>query len=407
MRMSKPWPKVKLGEVLTPINREEKVDASKEYRLLGIRLEGQGPFLRETINGTQTSASKLFRVASGDFIYSRLFACRGAFGVINEELDGCFVSGEFPTFLPKPGRVDVDYLKYWFHLPSVIKAVDADCTGSTPLTRNRFKENFFLALQVPLPPLVEQKRVVARIEELAAQIQEARTLRHQAAEEAEALTTAETTRTFESLLQGKRYPINTLGVNGENPIQIGPFGAQLHKTEFVESGVPVLNVGNVWPTGLRLDYLDHVTKEKAHQLRRYSINTGDLLFARSGATLGKVCLVPSHCDGWLMTGHLFRVRFDPARVYNRFAFVALRGSLQIQEQIFGQIRGATRPGFNTTLLGNVELPVPPLDKQHQTVSELDALQTEVNGLKHLQLETAKELDTLLSAILDRAFKGEL
>src|SRR5205823_9147152 len=108
--MSK-WPTTKLGEVLTPVAREEKVDASREYRLLGIRLEGQGPFLRETVMGTQTSATKLFRVAKGDFIYSRLFACRGAFGVIGNELDGCYVSAEFPSFVPVPGRLDVEYLR--------------------------------------------------------------------------------------------------------------------------------------------------------------------------------------------------------------------------------------------------------------------------------------------------------
>src|ERR1035437_6008798 len=87
--MSKQWQIVKLGAVLAPVDRGETVNAEKEYRLLGIRLDGQGPFLRETVMGTQTSASKLFCVAKGDFIYSRLFACRGAFGVISDELDGC------------------------------------------------------------------------------------------------------------------------------------------------------------------------------------------------------------------------------------------------------------------------------------------------------------------------------
>src|SRR5438445_5708239 len=179
------WPTVRLGEVLTRTERSELIDASKEYRLLGIRLDGQGPFLRETVIGTQTSATKLFRVADGDFIYSRLFACRGAFGVISKDLDGCFVSSEFPTFVPMPGKVDVEFLKYWFRLPSVIATVDGDCSGSTPLTRNRFKENFFLALQIPLPPLAEQRRVVARIEELDAQIHDARRLRDAATEETE------------------------------------------------------------------------------------------------------------------------------------------------------------------------------------------------------------------------------
>jgi len=48
----KPWPTVRLGEVLTPTERVETVDAAKEYRLLGVRLDGQGPFLRETLMGT-------------------------------------------------------------------------------------------------------------------------------------------------------------------------------------------------------------------------------------------------------------------------------------------------------------------------------------------------------------------
>ena len=51
--------------------------------------------------------------------------------------------------------------------------------------------------------------------------------------------------------------------------------------------------------------------------------------------------------------------------------------------------------------------VPPIAEQRRIVAELDALQTEVDALKRLQAETATELDALLPAILDRAFKGEL
>lgn len=114
---------MKLGEVLFATERSEAVDAAKEYRLLGVRLDGQGPFLRETVMGTQTAATRLFRVASGDFICSRLFACRGAFGVIEQELDGCYVSGEFPTFTPAADKLDVRFLKYWFRLSNVVSPI--------------------------------------------------------------------------------------------------------------------------------------------------------------------------------------------------------------------------------------------------------------------------------------------
>jgi hypothetical protein len=248
---------------------------------------------------------------------------------------------------------------------------------------------------------------VARIESLAAKIEEARGLHHQSADETEALLFSETTRIFETMAACPTEPIRTLGVNGSNPIQTGPFGAQLHASEFVEDGVPVLNVGNVWPDGLRLNRLDHVLPQKSQQLSRYAISSGDLLFARTGATLGKVCLVPETCDGWLMTGHLFRVRFDETRINNRFAFAALRGARSIHDQVFGQIRGATRPGFNTSLLGNVELPLPSSSEQHRIVAYLDGLQAKVDELKRLQAETAAELNALLPSILDKAFKGEL
>jgi type I restriction enzyme S subunit len=53
------------------------------------------------------------------------------------------------------------------------------------------------------------------------------------------------------------------------------------------------------------------------------------------------------------------------------------------------------------------LPPHPLPEQRRIVAELDALQAEVDTVQRLQAETAAELDALLPAVLDRAFKGEL
>src|SRR5207244_2097274 len=126
-------------------------------------------------------------VRGGDFIYSRLFAWRGAFGIVPDSLDGSFVSNEFPTFESKGEGIDLRFLHYWFRLPGVLRTVEADCTGSTPLTRNRYKESFFLALEVPLPAFAEQRRIVQRIEGLAFKVDEARSLREQTIKEVQAL----------------------------------------------------------------------------------------------------------------------------------------------------------------------------------------------------------------------------
>ena len=65
--------------------------------------------------------------------------------------------------------------------------------------------------------------------------------------------------------------------------------------------------------------------------------------------------------------------------------------------------------YNVSLgrLRAAEIPVPPLPEQRRIVAELDALQLQVDALKRLQAETSVELDALLPANLDRAFKGEL
>jgi type I restriction enzyme S subunit len=405
--MSAAWQEAALGEVLTPANRDEGVDPIREYRLLGIRLDGNGPFLRETVLGSQSAASKLFGVRNGDFIYSRLFACRGAFGIVGPELDGCYVSAEFPTFVPVSEKLDARFLLYWFQLPSVISRVNRDCAGSTPLTRNRFKQRFFLEMGIPLPPLPEQRRIVAKIEHLAGLVEEAKGLRRSAQEEQAALAAHRASQVVDSLPDVAWTPIGELGCGGSNPVQTGPFGAQLHGSDFVDAGVPVLNVGNVWPEGLRLASIDHVLPEKARQLVRYALKPEDLLFARTGATLGKVCLVPKGCDGWLMTGHLFRVRLDARRCLPAFAFAALRYAQSVRTQVLGGVRGATRPGFNTGLLSRVRLPLVPVEKQASAVECLRGLQRTSCDLKALQERTATELDAMIPAILDRAFRGEL
>ena len=117
-----------------------------------------------------------------------------------------------------------------------------------------------------------------------------------------------------------------LGLRGEDPlntVQTGPFGAQLHRTEFTTEGVPVIAVGNLTGIGFTRKGLYFVTEGKAKQLRRYDVQAGDLLFARSGATLGKVCVAPSYVNDWRMTGHILRARLNQAFVVPEIVAFAL------------------------------------------------------------------------------------
>ncbi len=380
------WPKARLGDVLTPVNREETVDASREYRLLGVRLDGQGPFLRETVLGTETSASKLYRVATDDFIYSRLFAWRGAFGVIGPELDGCYVSGEFPTFVPKPDKIDVRFLRYWFRLSGTLNRVNEDCSGSTPLTRNRFKEQFFLALEIPLPPLAEQQRIVARIEVLAAKIAEARSLRQQVTKEADALVTS-----IHGKLAGTR--IRKLGDIlrlDEDAVPVSPTGS------YPQVGVKSFGAG-LFPKNA-------VSGTETTYRAFNRLYEGALVLSQVKGWEGAVAVCPAQLAGWYVSPEYRTFRCVSTDARPRYLAQLIRtewfwGKLINVTRGVGARRERTRP----EQFLEIELPMPDIGSQKYGEDIFSRLEP----IKHLQAQAATELDAMLPAILDRAFKGEL
>jgi type I restriction enzyme S subunit len=79
----------------------------------------------------------------------------------------------------------------------------------------------------------------------------------------------------------------------------------------------------------------------------------------------------------------------------------------VQEYFSTATRTLAQPTLNVGQLEQTRIPVPPLAEQRRIVAELDALHADVDALKELQRQTGEELDALLPAILDRAFKGEL
>lgn len=392
--MSSSWASTPLADVLTPVSRAVAVQPKEEYKLLGVRLDGVGPFLRETKRGEQSSATKLYKVEAGDFIYSRLFAWRGAFGVIGPELDGCFVSNEFPTFKPVQNKLDLSFLNSWFRLRSTLERVEANCAGSTPLTRNRYKEAFLLKLEIPLPPLSEQRRIVGRLEHLASKIEEARGLRVKVEKEIGALLAS----VFDqSLLLQNHWRELEVSEICEKP-QYGytasatsqPIGPRMLRITDIQNG--------------KVDW-SSVPFCDCTEPRKYLLKENDILIARTGGTTGKSFLISQKCPESVFASYLIRLRVKklvtPQYLYKYFQ------SPSYWTQIIDELSGTGQPNVNGKKLAAIRVPVPPLHEQHQIVEKLDDAQAKVDNLQQLQAQTRAELDALLPSVLDKAFRGEL
>jgi len=399
------WTLTRLGNLLVPVQRAEGVDPAKQYRLLGVRLDGRGPFIRETKLGSQIAAKSLFRICAGDFIYSRLFAWRGAFGLINDSMVGCYVSGEFPAFVVDREQADPQFLLLWFRLRGTLERVESLCSGSTPLTRNRFKEHFFLDMSIPLPPLDEQRRIVTRIEELAAKIEDARGLRREVDEQYAAVISAKEMSIWpqESLESAPCLAEVTTYLSRGRQSRQGTSEHLLIKTQHVQMGRYV-------PTSMTLSA---DAAAKVHDDAR--VRPNDVLIACSAAgCLGRVALYEHGQHTASTDTHVAIARADERAVDPRYLYHYLRGA-QGQHQLRSRERGdwqREKVGFRLTELNladlkQVPVPIPSLERQRSTVQYLDGLYDKIDKTTWSAAAIDRELVALMPAMLSAAVDGKL
>ena len=274
--MKNGWPMVPLGEVADSVERPEVPIPGTQYRQIGVRLWGEGSYEREAIDGSETKYATLNRCEAGDIIVNKIWARNGSVAVVQAVLDGTYGSGEFPTFRPRRPLLLPEWFHWFSKTPRCREQCDLKSQGTSG--KNRIKPAEFLKIDLPLPPIAEQRRIVARIEELAAKIAEARGLRQCAGAEANALEPVLLGTFFRSLVESNE--VIALG-HLSSCITDGP-----HKTpQYVDEGVPFVTVKNM-VTG-RLDFreLRYITRQDHEEFsKRCKPQRGDVLDSKDGAS---------------------------------------------------------------------------------------------------------------------------
>ena len=397
--MSSKWPLVRLGEVIQRVARVEAPVPGTMYRQIGVKLWGGGAYERDSIDGGSTKYSQLFRVEAGDIIVNKIWARNGSVAVVPFSHAGCYASGEFPIFSAKHDRLD----PRWIHWLTKTHSFWAQCDEKSRGTsgKNRIRPERFLEIEIPLPPLAEQRRIVARIEELAAEIEETQKLRQSTLLEAEALFIAVLRNLTASL-----SPTGTLGDILLSPPRNG-WSARCNNAD---DGIPILSLSAI--TGFRYRPQEHKrTSLIAATSAHYWLRPGDILISRSNTLelVGHAAIYDGNPSPCIYPDLMMRLEPDDSKVERKFIWYWLQCPLA--RDFIRQHAKGTSASMKKISQGTVmAIPFPshlPVTDQRRIVAELDALQSEVDRLKALQAETAAELDALLPAILDRAFKGEL
>ena len=146
--------KVPLNEIFEEVKRPVQIMPDEKYKLIGVRLYGNGIFIKDEKEGSKIKAKKMNKIKSGDFIYSKLFAWKGSFDLVGDEFDNCFASNEFPTFRIRKNNKwngDSNFIKYYFKIPSSWKLAEQKSLGTTKKSRNRLKVEDFFRMEIPIP----------------------------------------------------------------------------------------------------------------------------------------------------------------------------------------------------------------------------------------------------------------
>jgi type I restriction enzyme S subunit len=366
-------------------------------------LHHRGVVLRDEKAGQEIRTKRQFLARAGQLILSRIDARNGAIGLVPDELDGAIVTNDFWLYKLDRSRIDPPFLDLYCGTPTFVEQCQRASEGTT--NRVRLQESGFLSIGIPLPPIDEQRRIVARVEELAALIEEAQGLRASARQEAEALVASYVSDLpFDETSWGT---VEDAVLDRKGSVRSGPFGSQLHHDEFVDSGVAAIGTRDVRVNRFILNSGWYVTPEKFEQFTRYKVFPGDILVTIVGASIGRFCVVPEDVPLAFTTKHVMAVTLDRSVVEPRFASYMLNFHLECRESIFSQAEGSAQPSLNSKKVRSIVLPLPSLDEQRRIVAYLDDLQAQADELTALQDAAQAELDALLPSVLDRAFRGEL
>ena len=357
------YPPTKLGQVIRHRKASIIIDDAQTYIRCRVQSYGKGIVLRDIVSGAEIKTKQQQVCCAGEFLVAEIDAKVGGFGIVPPELDGAVVSSHYFLFTLDETQIDQRYLSYYVRTPEFQDQVIAK--GSTNYAAIR--PQHVLDYVIPLPPLHEQRRIVAHIDAIAEQIAAARGLRRGAVEAAKSVllyTSADlfTTSSTSSLCVpfGEVFSFrNDLirpsdGASGEL-IFVG--------LQHVESH-----------TGRRIGE-DYLLAEELKG-RKFRFSPGEVVYGYLRPYLNKVWI--ADCEGFCSVDqYVLRPKSDVVDTFYLAHFMRSRLFLQTAIELTNNLQ---LPRLRSGLLQAINMPLPILDDQRRIVAYLDSLQAEVERL---------------------------
>jgi type I restriction enzyme, S subunit len=303
--------------------------------------------------------------------------------------DGTYCLGRGVASIRAKSLLDGRYLWHWLTRAAPDLAAKAKGATFKQVNREDIGE-----LAVPIPPLPEQRRIAEILDKAEALLAKRRATLAQI----EPLTRSIFLDMFgDPIANPRRWPNPTLG----GVLTFQQYGPRFYNERYSESGVRIVRITDLdaggqlsFSTMPQMDVSDD-DKEK------YLLRPGDVLFARTGATVGKVAMIRNGDPPCIAGAYFITMRFD-ARVTPQYAYAVL-SARSIRELVTQRSRQAAQQNFSGPGLRRLPLPVPPIELQRTFAETLQVIES----IRVKQAASHAKLDVLFNALQYAAFRGEL
>lgn len=377
------WANLRLGEVASIVQRGEIPQPGTTYRQVGVRWWGEGVYIRHELDGSETKYPIFYRLREDDIVINKIWARHGSISLVPSEFDGAVGSSEFPTYEVDRNKVMPAWIG-WFAKSRVLWS-QCELLSQGTSGQNRLRPERFLDVQIPLPSLDEQRRIVARLDRVASLVNERRQVLAEAEKDADTLLR----KAFELAIEGADYrPMEEVAPLVRRPVYTEP------DREYTEIGVKSFYRG--------IFHRRTVPGSEFSWQKLFWVREGDLVFSNLMAWEQAIGLASSQDDACVGNHRMLTCEVNRRLATPGFLMAYFRSAEGFQSVLDlspGTI--ARNKTLSSKRLPTLKVPVPRLICQEW----YDSLNAKVQLAKAIRDDTGQDLDALIPAMLRDVFGG--
>lgn len=335
---------------------------------------------------------KCTEILSGDLLVSRLPDPVGKSCII-PQINSKMITGVDCTIIRPKDNLASEFLCYYQMSHQYLTDVQSSVSGAT---RQRISRKNLGLITIPLPPLPEQQRIVAILDQAFAAIAKAKANAEQNLKNAKEL--------FESYLQvvfeNKGEGWEEKKLNEITEVKDGTHDSP----KYIKEGIPFVTQKNIRQDGLSFDNTRFITETDHRKFyKRSNVIYGDILISMIGANRGMAAIVDDKRIFSIKNVGLIKASEN---INKYFLLYYLKSSLAMKYVLY-MSNGGAQEFVGLTALRSFPIPYPSLKTQQTIVLKLDALSTETKRLEAVYQQKILNLEELKKSILQKAFNGEL